>query len=216
MPNAYDIYNIDKRKLGKYFTLVIPSCDSKIDEISYCEVLNELAYKDAPDYKTASLEELEEYIGDYYDDVLSYLDPEEVYHKLFLNIVVSDERVDSLAKRHIVAHWLKLYTGFSINEGIDLDNGVYKRVDVPEFIGPMLEKVIKSRISNMRGFTSLRALYLFEKGEALESEARSCSDDVDTYVALMQEACNLRCYADMIEEEYRKNEKGYARVYSRI
>ena len=58
---------------------------------------------------------------------------------------------------------------------------------------------------NMRGFTSLRALYLFEKGEKLELLADELeSKTKECYDNNRQAACFLRCDADQAEDEYRK------------
>ena len=59
---------------------------------------------------------------------------------------------------------------------------------------------------NMRGFNSVRALYLFEKGEKLESLANELEEkSVKCYDNYRQAACYLRCDADEIEEQYNKN-----------
>ena len=58
---------------------------------------------------------------------------------------------------------------------------------------------------NMRGFNSLRALYLFEKGEKLESLAKELEEKSKCYDGYRQAACYLRCDADEVESEYNKN-----------
>lgn len=59
---------------------------------------------------------------------------------------------------------------------------------------------------NMKGFNSLRALYLFEKGEKLEALANELEtktgENCDKY---RQIACFLRCDADEEELKYNKN-----------
>ena len=58
---------------------------------------------------------------------------------------------------------------------------------------------------NMRGFKSLRALYLFEKGEKLEAKADELEEKTGKcYDDYRQAACFLRCDADMAEHEYRE------------
>ena len=60
---------------------------------------------------------------------------------------------------------------------------------------------------NMRGFKSLRALYLFEKGENLEEKANELEKKTGKcYDSYRQAACFLRCDADMVEDEYRELE----------
>ena len=79
-----------------------------------------------------------------------------------------------------------------------------EEVDRPEYIKEYLEDAMRFN-RNMRGFHSLRALYLFEKGEKLElladeleAKTGECHDEY------RQAACFLRCDADMAEEEYNK------------
>ena len=62
----------------------------------------------------------------------------------------------------------------------------------------------------------MRALYLFEKGERLEEEARKFQNtDLDSYVAYMQEASYRGCDADEEERKYKliKKEKVHVKHY---
>lgn len=216
---TFDIYNRVRENLKGYTTYVIPSLDkSEIDienrDKLFYQPLSELTFKDAPDYTSVSMEEIEKYIFDFYTTVLSKLDPKEMFQKFNGSCLTSNERTDSLAKRHIVSEWLKLYTDMNINEVGTGENNSVINLDTPEFIGPMLEKVIRKNIHNMRGFSSLRALYLFEEGEKLEEEAREFEyTDIDSYIAYMQEASYRRCDADEEERKYKLNAK--KKVYTR-
>lgn len=210
---TFDIYNRVRENLKSYTIYVIPSLDkSEIDienrDKLFYQPLGELTFKDVPDYTSASIEEIEEYVFDFYTTVLSKLDPIEMYEKLNGSCLTSNERTDSLAKRHIVSEWLKLYTDININEVGTGENNSVINLDTPEFIGPMLEKVIRKNVHNMRGFSSLRALYLFEEGEKLEEKALEFEyTDIDSYVAYMQEASYRRCDADEEERKYKLNAK---------
>ena len=210
---TFDIYNRVRENLKSYTIYVIPSLDkSEIDienrDKLFYQPLGELTFKDVPDYTSASIEEIEEYVFDFYTTVLSKLDPIEMYEKLNGSCLTSNERTDSLAKRHIVSEWLKLYTDININEVGTGENNSEINLDTPEFIGPMLDKVIRKNVHNMRGFSSLRALYLFEEGEKLEEKALEFEyTDIDSYVAYMQEASYRRCDADEEERKYKLNAK---------
>ena len=76
---------------------------------------------------------------------------------------------------------------------------------------PALERIMKENL-NMRGFNSLRAWYLFDKGEKFEEKARkleAMGKDGDDY---KEAACFCRCDADEAEAEYnaekrRKNKR---------
>ena len=58
---------------------------------------------------------------------------------------------------------------------------------------------------NMRGFKSLRALYLFEKGKKLEAKANELEEKTGKcYDYYRQIACFLRYDADIAEDEYKK------------
>ena len=60
----------------------------------------------------------------------------------------------------------------------------------------------------MRGFTSLRALYLFEKGEQLEARADELEEQTGKcYDSYRQEACFYRCDADNVEVKYRESQR---------
>ena len=218
---TFDIYNRVRENLKGYTTYVIPSLDkSEIDienrDKLFYQPLSELTFKDAPDYNSVSMEEIEKYIFDFYTTVLSKLDPKEMYEKLNGSCLTSNERTNSLSKRHIVSEWLKLYTDMNVSEVGTGENNSVINLDTPEFIGPMLENVIRKNIPNMRGFSSLRALYLFEKGERLEEEARKFQNsDLDSYVAYMQEASYRRCDTDEEERKYKliKKEKVHVKHY---
>ena len=215
---AFDIYNRVRENLKGYTTYVIPSLDkSEIDienrDKLFYHPLSELTFKDAPDYTSVSMEEIEKYIFEFYTTVLSKLDPKEMYQKLNGSCLTSNERTDSLAKRHIVSEWLKLYTDININEVGTGENNSVINLDTPEFIGPMLEKVIRKNVHNMRGFSSLKALYLFEEGEKLEEKALEFEyTDIDSYVSYMQAASYRRCEADEEERKYKLSKKQKVRA----
>lgn len=218
---TFDMHNRVRETLRSYTTYVIPSGDNsevKIEEREglYYEPLSELIFKDAPNYHDVTVEELESYVSEFYTEVLSKLDPEDMACKLKFSCLTSNERTDSLAKRHVFAEWLKLYTDIEVKEIGTGENSSIIELDTPEFIGPMLEKVIREKIVDMRGFHSLRALYLFEKGEKIEADAKKLEMSGDiSYYDYMQEACFLRCDADKIEDEYREKNKvnGYVKKY---
>ena len=85
-------------------------------------------------------------------------------------------------------------------------------LDIPEFIFDIVEKVIKESINDMKGFTSLRALYVYEQSERLESELNSVSDE-NTYSEYINMINLLRNDAYCIEYEDKSN--GYQKRYSK-
>lgn len=152
------------------------------------------------------------YVEQYYKQVLSKLDPLEIYQTLDNSILLSyDDDID----RHIVAAWFEILLDIKVPEQKAFDDKV-EEVERPKYIKEYLEDVIRKN-RNMRGFNSLRALYLFEKGEQLEQEAKKIKDihgdsayvidaksgqKVGAYESYMQKACFLRCDADEAEQQY--------------
>jgi len=169
---------------------VIPTANYN-DENAF--VLDYLSYKPAPDYKNMSYDEIREYITSYYNNVLSELDPEELLRELRGTILVSDERTDSLAIRHIVAEWLNLLTDEPVYES-GVEDGHLVLLERPEFIKPMLEEAIKNS-KGTKGLQSVRALYLLEKADKLEKVGMS-----------MQAAC-YRTESNNVERTYNGKQK---------
>lgn len=141
------------------------------------------------------------YINEYWERVLSKLDPEEVYKDLDNSILLCYEPNIEFCHRHIVAAWFEILLDIKIPE-VKVKDYQIEETQRPEYIKQYLEEAMKLN-RNMRGFKSLRALYLFEKGEKLEAKADEieekngkCYDDYKQY------ACYLRSDADMVEDDY--------------
>ena len=146
------------------------------------------------------------YVEEYYKQVLSKLDPLDVYRELNHSILLCYESNTEFCHRHIVATWFEILLGQEVKE-VKLKDYKIEPVDRPEYIKEYLEDVMKKN-KNMRGFNSLRALYIFEKSEELEEKANLLEEKTNKcYDSYRQEACFLRCDADMIEEEYNSNIK---------
>lgn len=144
------------------------------------------------------------YIEEYYKQVLSKLDPMKVYNKLDTSFLLCYEDNDKFCHRHIVSAWFELFLDEEVKE-VKVDGLYIQEVGKPEYIKEILEQVIKDN-TNMRGFKSLRALYLFNKGEEFEMEANRCEElSGISYAHLRQAAAYLRSEADMAEEEYINN-----------
>ena len=146
------------------------------------------------------------YIEQYYKEVLSKLDPTKIYNKLDHKILLCYEDGTEFCHRHVVAEWLQLLLDVNVPE-IKLNGSLREEINRPDYIREYLEEIMREN-KNMRGFTSLRALYLFEKGEELEQKANYLEEklnmDFDEYRQL---ACFYRCDADEAEYEYRQKVK---------
>lgn len=157
------------------------------------------------------------YVEQYYEQILSKLDPEEIYQKLDNSILLCYEENTAFCHRHIVAAWFELLLGVQVLEK-KASNYDIETIERPHYIREYLEDAMRKN-RNMRGFNSLRALYLFEKGEQLEEEARKLEDDsayyIDSYTGqkikiyddYMQKACFLRCEADDVEQQYNEQKQ---------
>lgn len=108
------------------------------------------------------------YIQEYWEQVLSKLDPEQVYKELDDSILLCYEPNTEFCHRHIVAAWFELLLGKEVPEIMSVvDKQPTSR---PAYIKKYLEEIIKNSV-NMRGFKCLRALYLFKQSEKLEMKA---------------------------------------------
>lgn len=154
-----------------------------------------------------SLEENNQYyIEEYWKQVLSKLDPEKTYRDLDYNVLLCYEDNMEFCHRHIVAAWFELLLGVKVPE-VKIINNKVEDVERPTYIKEYLEEVMK-KDKNMRGFKSLRALYLFEQSEKLENLANELEEKTDKcYDDYRQAACYLRCDADMAEDEYREQKR---------
>jgi hypothetical protein len=143
------------------------------------------------------------YIEQYYKEVLSKLDPDKVYNDLEDKILLCYEEPNDFCHRHIVAEWIKLLFEEEVMEVKLNGNNIEPVIIEKNNLGFILEQVIRENTPNMRGFSSLKALRLFEKGEKAEQEAlKFLEHDEQKYCDLMQYAAGLRCEADDTEQEY--------------
>lgn len=144
------------------------------------------------------------YIEEYYKQVLSILDPEDIYRSLDNSILLCYEDNSEFCHRHIVAAWLELLLNIKVPE-VKVEDCILKEFNRPEWIKDYLEEVIRKE-RNMRGFNSVRALYLFEKAEKFDQIANQLEDQGnEDYSYYRQTACFLRCDADEAEAEYKSN-----------
>lgn len=103
------------------------------------------------------------YVQEYWKEVLSKLDPLEVYKELDNSTLLCYEPNNEFCHRHIVAAWFKLFLGVEIKEK-KADNYQTTEVEKPEYIEKYLEDAIRNSI-DMKGFNSIRELYLSYNSE---------------------------------------------------
>jgi GTPase SAR1 family protein len=154
--------------------------------------------------KISEKENTRYYVEEYYKQVLSKLDPDEVYYDLKDRILLCYEEPTEFCHRHIVAEWIKLLFEEDVPE-IKLIDHKFQKIDRIEGLGILLETTIRKNTPNMRGFTSLKALRLFEKGEKIAAKAFELEETTGkNYDYMHLEAAGLRCQADDTEQEFRK------------
>lgn len=123
-------------------------------------------------------ENVKEYTVEYWNNVLSKLDPEKVYNDLNNKILLCYEKSNEFCHRHLVAAWLEILLEKEVPE-IEMDYGKLKVLDRPEYIKEMLEEVMREN-QNMNGYSSLRALYLHNKGQ--DEEAKETEEQYKRYI----------------------------------
>lgn len=127
------------------------------------------------------------YIRSYWEQILSKLDPLDVFNKLDGSVLLCYEQNTEFCHRHIVAAWFEILLGEYVPEVRYTDH--IEVVSRPKYIKRYLEYVMRLN-RNMHGFNSLRALYLFEKSKVYASRGYK------------REACSLRFDAQLAEDEY--------------
>ena len=99
------------------------------------------------------------YIEEYFKQVLSLLDPSEIYEMLNDRVMLCYEDNMEFCHRHVVSAWLELFLDIDVFEVAE-NNGKLKICDKPNRIKKTLEEVIRSDMV-MYGFNSIRAAYLY-------------------------------------------------------
>jgi uncharacterized protein (DUF488 family) len=120
------------------------------------------------------------YIHEYWNQVLSHLDPADVYRKLDNSVLLCYEPNDKFCHRHIVAAWFEILLDEIVPE-VKIGNFQIEERERPSYIKEYLENEIKNS-RDMRGFNSPRALYLFEKSEELETKAAKLEKETGMYL----------------------------------
>ena len=146
------------------------------------------------------------YIEQYYLQVLSKLDPEDIYQKLDNSVLLCYEETDQFCHRHIVAEWFQLLLDIHVPE-IKMNENNIEELERPTYIKIYLEEAIKKN-KNMKDFKSLRALYLFEKAEKFELKANQLYQETGQFDNQYRYNANqLKREAEEIEKYAKRNVK---------
>lgn len=172
--------------------------------------------------KIESIDQVREYIRDYYINVLSKENPKDTYEALrYQTLVTFDD--GEFSHGYIVSAWIELFLEIKVPiiKREMLGNGLYKYVESnnPSWVMDLLEEEIRKTIDDMKGYNSVRALYLFRQSEELDKMAETeedrlltnsdwslkdynaCVDRISDY---RQAACYRRCDADMAEDAWKE------------
>lgn len=157
-PKALDItYNCGRNVnyLGNCFPSLAPN-KTTIDEYIYGKEL------------LSEYENNKRFIENYYNYTLKKISPSELFNIINNKILLGYEDNMEISNRHIVAAWLELFLDVEVLE-IKNKDGKIELLERPEYIKDYLEEYIKST-TDMKGFNSIRAIYLFRRADDYEME----------------------------------------------
>ena len=97
------------------------------------------------------------YINEFYDQILSKLDPKEVYNELDNSILLCYEDSNDFCHRHLVSAWFELFLDVKVDE-VNIINNELIVVDKPKYIKEYLESVIRDRL-NINSFELISDYY---------------------------------------------------------
>lgn len=111
------------------------------------------------------------YIEEYYNQVLSKIDPMTLYKSLKNEtILLCYEDSEDFCHRHLVAYYLELFLGINVSEvSVNSKRQTYHVLKRPEFLKDMLEDIIRENYA-MNGYKSIRAAYLFNLSQSTGEE----------------------------------------------
>ena len=113
-----------------------------------------------------NLIDMGDYIKEYYLEVLSKIDPQELLNSFPEYPILID--YNESMYRHLVAFWFELFLEIKTYEvEVKPKRDTLQRLDRPEYLKQVLEKVIKENY-NMNGFESISAAYHYNKSKEIE------------------------------------------------
>lgn len=109
-----------------------------------------------------------DYIKSYYIDVLSKLDPQELFDTFLDYSIIIDYDVNIY--RHLIAFWLELFLDIKTFEvEVNPKRDTFKALNRPDYLKYILEDIIRQNY-NMGDYESINAAYLFNKSKEKEKE----------------------------------------------
>jgi hypothetical protein len=135
-------------------------------------------------------------INNYFSNILNKLDPVFIYNFFNNKNIVSEDIFNNFSLRHVIADYLELFLGVDIYE-IDNSNNI---LDRPEYIRDYLILAIKNN-REMYGFTSIRALYLYENSLKYDSVSDILERENINTSKFRRFSYDLKIKAELIERD---------------
>lgn len=160
-----------------------------------------------------SIKNIEYYIREYYKQVLSSLNPEQVAEKLRNKILLCYEPNDQFCHRTIFGYWIELTLGVEVPEIEVSKDCKARRLSKLDYVKDILEKVMKENME-MGKYHCIKAVLLCNKAEILEKCAIEAMDDDDSNYSLQLSllAKEYRENASRVEEDYNRDNKELKKV----
>ena len=115
-----------------------------------------------------NLIDMGDYIKNYYLEVLSKIDPQELLNSFPEYPILVD--YDTSIYRHLVAFWFELFLEISTYEvKVNPKRDTIKVIERPKYLKDILEKIIRDNY-NMNGYESINAAYIYNKSKEKEEE----------------------------------------------
>ena len=92
-----------------------------------------------------TLENNKYYINEFYEQILSKLDPKTIYEELDNSILLCYEDSNDFCHRHLVSAWFELFLGVRVDEVNIIDNELVV-VSKPTYIKEYLEYIIRKKL----------------------------------------------------------------------
>ena len=150
--------------------------------------------------KISEEDNIKYYATEYYKQVLSKLDPQEVYDMIPDDaILLCYEENDKFCHRHFFAFWQELFLGIRTSEVYE--NPVREtltRLDRPEYLKNVMEEVIKENY-DMHNFDTIKEAYEYNKKYNIK--------EIEEKIKYKEELMEKGLYGIVISKEKDKKDK---------
>lgn len=144
------------------------------------------------------------YMEHYYDDVLSKLDPMEIYQKYNGRVLLCYEANNTFCHRYLVAAWLELFLNIKVPEVMCDAYGKHIIIPYNDTLKKQFEEIINQKYE-MNGYKSLRAAYLANQNNTLSELMKTASEEEanQLYLKINKNNSLIEQIEKMNQEEHR-------------